>query len=116
MDKIEPVERMLCVLDAAIHVHPAIFAGVPLDGRVGIHGLELVGTLGNTELVARHNRDLREQRALRLPALGASTDVIIGALRRNAHLYGITRALAHKRPSREVRRAGFHTVVHSWMN
>src|SRR5881392_1323961 len=31
VDKIEPVERMLCVLDAAIHVHPAIFAGVTLD-------------------------------------------------------------------------------------
>src|ERR1700760_4639722 len=76
MDKIEPVERMLCVLDATIHVHPAIFAGVPLDGGIGIHDLELVGTLGNTELVARHNRDLREQRALGLPALGTSAYVI----------------------------------------
>src|SRR5215831_1112842 len=75
MDKIEPVERMLCVLDAAIHVHPAIFAGVTLDGRIGIHDLELVGVLGNTQLVARHNRDLREHCARGLPAFGASATV-----------------------------------------
>src|SRR5215813_3300035 len=76
MDKIEPVERMLCVLDAAIHVDAAIFAGVPLDGRIGIHDLELVGVLGNTQLVARHNRDLREHCARGLPAFGASADVM----------------------------------------
>src|SRR5205809_7793912 len=80
VDKIETVERMLRVLDAAIHVHAAIFAGVPLDGRIGIHDLELVCILGNTQLVARHNRHLREQRAFRLPAFGASAYVIIGAL------------------------------------
>src|SRR6185437_5908979 len=112
MDKIEPVERMLCVLDAAIHVDAAIFAGVTLDGRVSIHDLEPIGILGSTELIARHNRDLREQRALGLPAFGASAYVIVGALGRDAHLYETTRALAHKRPSREVRRAGLHTVVH----
>ena len=86
MDEIEPVERMLCVLDAAVHVHAAIPTGVPLNGGIGIHDFEPVGILGNTELVARHNGDLREQCARGLPAFGASTDVIIGALGRNAHL------------------------------
>jgi hypothetical protein len=87
-------------------VHPAIFAGVPLDGGIGVHDLELVGALGNTQLVARYNRDLREQRALGLPALGTSAYVIEGALGRDAHLDGVARALTRERSSREIRRAG----------
>src|SRR6266481_8768501 len=116
VDEIEPVERMLRVLDAAVHVHAALGAGVPLNGRIGIRDLELFGILGNTELVARHNGDLREQGACGLPAFGASTYVIIGALGRNAHLDGIARAFAHERCPREVRRAGPHAVVHCRMN
>src|SRR6516165_5816974 len=112
MDEVEPVERMLVVLDAAVHVHAAIPAGVPLNGGGGIYDLELVGILGHTELVARHNGDLREQCARGLPAFGASTDVIIGALGRNAHLAGIARAFANERAPREVRRAGTHAVVY----
>src|SRR5215471_2705595 len=88
---------MLGVLDAAVHVHAAISAGAPLNGCVSIHDLELVGILGHTELVARHNGDLREQCARGLPAFGASTNVIIGALGRNAHLDGIARAFANER-------------------
>src|SRR5262245_30499853 len=95
MDKIEPVERMRSVLDAAIHVDAAIFAGVPLDGRIGIHDLELVGVLGNTQLAARHNRDLREHCARGLPALGASAYVIVGALGRNGHLDGKATGICH---------------------
>src|ERR1700745_4127944 len=97
---------MLGVLDAAVHVYAALLAGVPLNGGVGVHDLELVSILGHTELVARHDRDLREQRARGLPAFGAPTDVIIGALGRNVHLDGVARAFAHERPSREVWRAG----------
>jgi hypothetical protein len=107
---------MLCILDAAIHVHPAIFAGVTLDGRIGIHDLELVGVLGNTQLVARHNRDLREHCARGLPAFGASAYVIVGALGRNGYLDGIARTLARKRSSREVRRAGPDAAIHCRMN
>src|SRR5262245_987074 len=116
MDKIEPVERMFRVLDAAIYVHAAISAGVPLDRRIGVHDLELVGILGNTQLVARHNRDLREQRACGLPAFGASAYVIKSALRCDAHLDGIAPAFARERYSREVRRAGPAAIGHCRMN
>src|SRR5262249_33591677 len=107
---------MLGVLDAAVHVHAAIPAGVPLNGGVGIHDLELFSVLGHTELVARHNGDLREQCACGLPAFGASTAPLTPALGRNAHLDGITRAFASERAPREVWRAGFHAVVHCRMN
>src|SRR5262245_5574126 len=98
---------MFGVLDAAVDVHAAILASVSLNGGVGVHDLELFGILGHTELVARHNGDLREQGARGLPAFGAPTDVIIGALRCNAHLNGITRAFAHKPPSSESGEPGF---------
>src|SRR5438034_10020522 len=116
MDKIETVKRMLRILDAAVHVHAATGARVPLDGRIGVHDFELFGIVRDTQLVTRHNGNLREQRAFGLPAFSASAYVIIGALRRNAHLDGIARALASKRPSREVRRTGSEAIVHCRMN
>src|SRR6266540_3548583 len=107
---------MLRVLDATIHVHSATGAGVPLDRRIGIRDFELFGILGYTQLVARHNSNLREQRACGLPTFGASAYVIIGALRRNAHFDRIARAFASERPSREVRRTGPEAIVHCRMN
>src|SRR2546427_12293656 len=97
---------MLGVLDAAVHVYAAISAGVALNGGIGIHDFELVGILGHTELVARHDRNLREHRARGLPAFAASTDVIISAPASNTHLDGIARAFAREPAPREARPAG----------
>jgi hypothetical protein len=94
---------MLRILDAAVHMYAAGSAGVALNGRIGVHDLEPFGILGDAQLIARHDGDLGEQRTCGFPALGASTHVIVGALRRYAHLDGIARALAHERPAREVR-------------
>jgi hypothetical protein len=116
VDEIESVEWMFRVLDAAVHVHAATGAGVALNGRIGVDDLELFGILGDAELVARRNGDLREQRARGLPALGASAHVVIGALGGDRHLDGIARAFALERPSREARRAGRHAIVHCRMN
>jgi hypothetical protein len=60
VDEIEPIERMLRVLDAAVHMRTTTGAGVSLNGGIGVPDLELVGVLGDTEFVARHNGDLRE--------------------------------------------------------
>jgi hypothetical protein len=54
--EIEAIERMLRVLDAAVHVNPAPSASIALNGRVGIHDLELVGVVGHAQLVPRHRR------------------------------------------------------------
>src|SRR5882762_126451 len=105
MNEIEPVERMLGVLDPAIHMHTAFGAGVPLNGGIGIHDLQLRGILADADLVARHNGDLREHCPCRLPAFGASAHVIVGALSANAHNDRIARALALERPTRKARRS-----------
>ncbi len=116
MDEVEPVEWMLGVLDAAVHVRAAAGAGMPLYGGVGIHDLELVAVLADLHLVARGDRNLREQRPRGLPALGASAHVVEGGLAGDRHFDGIACALAHQRAAAEARRAGLHAVVHGRMN
>src|SRR5580704_13449176 len=116
MDEIKSIERMIPVLDAAVHVHTATGAGVPLNGRIGVDHFELVGIPGDVELIARHDGDFREQRPRGLPAFGASTYVVIGALARDGHLDGIAGASAREYSAREIWCSGLHAIVHCWMN
>ena len=79
VDEVEAVERMVLVLDAAVHVHAAAVAGMALDRRAWRRRPSACAPLAVTlELVARHDRDHREQRAGRLPALGAAAGVVEG--------------------------------------
>src|SRR5262245_54453596 len=107
---------MLGVLDPAVHVHATTGTRVALNGRIGVHDLELVRPLRHPELVARDDGDLRERRPGGLPTFCAAADVVIGALTRDAHLDGIARAPADKRAAREVRGAGLHAVVYRRMD
>jgi len=50
-------------------VHAALRAGVPLNGRVGVYDFELICIFADAELVSRHYRDRREQRACRLSSI-----------------------------------------------
>src|ERR1700730_1919833 len=116
VDEIEAVERMLRVLDPAVHVNPAPSAGIALNGRVGIYDLELLGVISHAQLVARHHGDLREQRALGFPAFGASAYVIVRALTRDAHLDGIACAFALQRATRKLRGARFDAFISGGMD
>ena len=116
VNKIQTIEGVLGIFDAPVHMHATPRAGVPLDRRVGIHDLQFLGTLADVQLVAWHNGDLRERGASRLPALGASADVIVRRLGTDADLNGIARALAHQRPARKARCAGSHAIVDCRMN
>jgi hypothetical protein len=57
---------MLRVLDAAVHVHAALRAGVPLNGRVGVYDFELICIFADAELVLAALR--RPARTARLQA------------------------------------------------
>src|SRR5947209_6997757 len=107
---------MLGVLDATVHVHAALAASVTLDGGIGIDDLELVRIFRDSKLVASHHRDLREHRAGRFPAFGASAYVIEGGLRGDGHLYGVARTFALKRAAREARRALLDPIIDCGMN
>src|SRR6185436_6336294 len=112
VDEVEAKERMALVLDAPVHVHAAFLAGITLDRRLGIDNRELLAVRFHADLVARHDRDLREERALRLPALGAAADVVVRGLRPDRHLDPVLRAVAPERPTCEIRRRGFQATIH----
>ena len=116
MNEIEAMEGMPGVLDAAIHVNAAVLAGIAMDGGGGIRDLKLVPVRRDADAVARHDRDLRKQRAFGLPALRAAAYVIVRALRTDRHLDGILTAVARKGPAREIRRSGFRTLIHARVN
>jgi len=50
--EVESVERMVAVLDAAVHVHAAAGAGVALNRGFRVDDLELLRILGDFEFVA----------------------------------------------------------------
>jgi hypothetical protein len=116
MNEIQPEEWMILVFDTAIHMNAATRAGVSLNSRRGVHDLKLIFVGGYAKLVTRHDRDQREHRALRLPALGAATGMIVRAIIPNRYLDGVLIALAHKRPARKILRPRFHPLIHGRMD
>lgn len=63
--------------DAAEHVHAAVLARVALDRRRRVHDLELLRVGRDPKLVAGYDADDGEERALRLPALGAAACLVL---------------------------------------
>ena len=80
MDEVEAVERMLGVLDPPVHVDAAALAGIALDGGARIDDGEFVAVLRHRQVGARHHGDDGEDRAGRLPALGAAAGMVVGDL------------------------------------
>src|SRR2546421_11130658 len=78
MDEVETVERMPLVLDAAEHMRAANPACMTLDRRRRIDHMELVTVLENGDVFARHDRNHREGRSLRLPAFLTAAGVVVG--------------------------------------
>jgi hypothetical protein len=102
---------MALVLDPAIHVDAALFAGMPLNGRLGIHDCELVPVRLDAQVVAPYDGDLREQRPFRFPALGAAAHVIVCALPFDRYLDLVLRAIAQQRPACKVLCRRFQSTI-----
>src|SRR4030095_5198690 len=68
-----------------------------------------------TNLVAWHDRDLGEQRARRLPALGAPAHMVVGTLAINRYRHLLVRAVADQRAAREVLSRRFHSLINRRM-
>jgi hypothetical protein len=94
MNKIESIERVALVLDPAIHVDTALFASMALNGCLGINDREFVSVRLYSDVVARHDGNLREQRPFRFPALRAAAHVIVCALTFDCYLDLVLRAVA----------------------
>src|ERR1700730_16304876 len=116
MDEVEAVERMPLVLDAAEHVGPANLAGMPLDRCRSVDDVKLVAVLKNAHVVARHNGDHRKDRALRLPAFGAATGMVVGDIPLDADLDRLLLAFADKGATGKAARAFLHSGVNRWVD
>src|SRR5882757_7365261 len=116
MDKVEAVERMSLVLDAAVHVRAAGLAGVPLDRLRGIDDVKLVAVFQNGHVIARNHRNDRESRTGRFPALGTATGVIMGDITLDADLDRLVRAFADQGPAGKAARTFLDTVVDRWVD
>src|SRR5678815_1989596 len=102
---------MTLVLDAAVHVHAAAGARIPLDHRVGVDDLQLLLSRRDLDLVAPDDGDLRKQRAGGLPALGTAADVVVRRLRGEGYRDRPLRALAFQSSARERSGALLHAAV-----
>src|ERR1051326_8184867 len=111
MDEIKAVERVLGVLDPAIHVDAASGTGITLYGRGRVDHAELVAILENRHLVARGNGDDCEQGAVRLPAFGAAAGMIVGGLGIDPYLDGAFGAVTGQHSTSKIRRRGRDAVI-----
>src|SRR5215469_16751812 len=116
MHEIKAVERVILVLDAPVEVRATAGAGMALNRRLLVDDLQLVAVGGYGELVATDHRDHREQRPLRLPALGTAAHVIEGRVALESHGHGRGAALAAERTAGEISLAGLHAAVDGRMN
>jgi hypothetical protein len=116
MDEVKSVERMVLVLDSAIHMNAAARAGVPLDRGPRIHSLQLVRVLRDLQVVSRDDRDDGKLRSGRFPALRAPTRMIIGDRAFNFDFYRILRAFADECPAVEIGHTRFYSGIHRRMD
>src|ERR1700693_1224489 len=116
MEEVEAVQRETRVVDASVHMHAALLARVSLDCRVRVHDLQLIFICSYAEIGAWSDRNLREQRASRFPALRAAANVVKGslALNRDGHL--LVGTLARQRTTSEVCSRWFEALIDAWMN
>src|ERR1700730_11098591 len=116
MEEVESVQRVAGVVDASVHMHAAFLARVSLDCRVRVHDLQLVFICGYAEIGAWSDRNLREQRVSRFPALRAATNVVKGSLALNRHGHLLVGTLAGQRTTSEVCSGCFETLIDTWVN
>src|SRR5688500_10709295 len=102
MYEIQAVERMPAVLDPAVQVYAAAFAGVALNRRFRVDDGQLVRVRGDADFVARYYRHDREQRAFGLPAFGATASMVVRRLGLDGDFDRVRRTLADQCSACEI--------------
>lgn len=77
MYEIQALEWVV-LLDASVHVHAAVLAGVALDHGGLIDDFEFVFARRDFKLLDGYNADDGEEGVFRLPAFGAAARVVVG--------------------------------------
>lgn len=58
MHEVEPVKRVAGIFNAALHVNPAILAGIPVHHGRWINDLQLVRVLDHLDMITANDGDL----------------------------------------------------------
>src|SRR4029453_17545249 len=109
--RVQAVERMARVLDAAVHMRAAALAGVALNRCGRIDNLELVAVFEHGHVLPRYDGDDGEDRALGLPALGAAAGVVMGDIVLDPRLARLVPAFADQGAAGKAARASLYAVV-----
>ena len=116
MDEIEAIEGMISILDTAEHVDAANLACMPLNRGRRIDDLKLIGIRCHSQVLARYNSNHGKQGPLRLPTLGAATQMIVGAVTLYLDNDRIICTFADEFATSKVRVAGGYAIVDSWVD
>ena len=100
--KVQPLERVIVLLDAAEHVRAAGAAGVALNCGVCVDDVELVAVGGHLHGVFGDDSDDGEERARGFPAFGAAAGVVVGDVALEAYDHLVLGAAAVEVSSREL--------------
>lgn len=101
----------MILLNRPIQVSPALLARVAENRGVLVHNLELVAVLGYLDIAVGNDSDLGEQRALRPPTLGATTEMLVQNIAFEFNLDGVALAEAVEGAPLEVRVAFNEAVI-----
>ena len=104
---------------SSIHMNTAFLAGMALNGRRLIDNLQLVGVCSHAQiifrydgnLIFRYDGNLRKKRALRFPALAATTSMVMSTLRSHGNLDRFIVAVAMQKATGEIINASLYAIV-----
>jgi hypothetical protein len=101
--EVQPVERVILVLDTPVQMRAALGASMALNGRVLVHNGEFIRVRGDADFFPWDDRNNSECRTCRFPAFAAATGVVVQRLSIDGDLNLIGRAQALQCTAGEVR-------------
>lgn len=110
MDEVQTLEGVI-LLNATEQVNSAILASIALNGGFLVDDSELGGVGGHGDGVTGNNADNGEEGALRLPALRATTGVVVGDIAAQSDLDLVGGAVAVELSTGKAAGAGSDAVV-----
>lgn len=108
----------MCHFPAAVKREASVEAGdtIAFLYGTGVNNAQLFSMGSDTDLVARHHGDLREQRAFRLPALGAAACVVVRSLAGDGDFDLVAAAFAQQLAAGEIGCGGWTLLADGRMD
>jgi len=110
VDEVQPIKRMVLVLDAPEQMGVALLAGMPLDGGGFVDNFQFFTVGSDADLIPRDDGNDGEYRVLRFPAFAAAARVVMQGLCVDLDLDLVGRTQALQGTTGEIRGGGLNTI------